>query len=319
MAWVEVITSVASPEAVGRRIELPGQLDDLVFEPRDGAWHAERLHATLRWNGGFPSTHAGPLQHGDVVDLHAGLCLRYLERSEARAAQPDLERTLTGSPRDPQAWLVWADWLADQGDDRASLVRGLREETVAERARRLGPLAALWRDGSLELHWRRGFLHSAVLRRLDARLELEPSAWVRELFRLEAAAFLEHVQVDLFALSRTPAVELPELSRAVRRAPGSVEAVVVGPVRAWAGSPPPRLRFDTFERCGLSGDGTERHFTAERTRVDTGVDVTLGPAGLTLHSSQALAVNGHPCHEARLIHGDVVELAGRHRWSVFYE
>lgn len=81
MGWLEIIASVAAPEAIGRRIDLPGRLDDLVLEQRDRQWHAERLHTTLRWNGGFTSTHAGPLQHGDVVDLHAGLCLRYLERT----------------------------------------------------------------------------------------------------------------------------------------------------------------------------------------------------------------------------------------------
>jgi len=319
VAWLQIIASVAAPEALGRRIDLPGRLDDLVIELRDGHWHAERLHATLRWNGGLPATHAGPLQHGDVVDLHAGLCLRYLERTEVRARQPDLERTVVTNPRDPGAWDVWADWLAEQGDDRALLVRGTHEETVAERARRLGMLAAPWRDGALELQWRRGFLHSAVLRRLDGPLELEPSVYAAELFRLEASAFLEHAQFDLFALSRAPGVELPDLANAAQRAPESIEAVVVGPTSASLGRPARRVRFDTFERCGLSGDGAERIFTADRTRIDTGIDVLLGPAGLSIHCTQALAVNGHPCQEARLMHGDVVEIAGRRRWSVFYE
>src|SRR5262245_58523773 len=128
-----------------------------------------------------------------------------------------LQARLRESPEDWQSWLVYADWLLDQGDIRGSLVqleRRRQDRALAVSQRRLareeiahieGEHHPQWRSrwpsaAQVHLQWRSGFVHAmrlpgpGAIDLLEGML-LDPESWA--LVELE--------------LVRFPAEELPAL------------------------------------------------------------------------------------------------------------
>jgi uncharacterized protein (TIGR02996 family) len=98
-------------------------------------------------------------------------------------SNPDLEAAIYADPEDAQAYLVYADWLQEQGDPRGELITlqhaaaSKKDKKVAQAAEKhlaahadafLGPLAP-WtkpqdgRDEGEVFIWKNGFIHTARL------------------------------------------------------------------------------------------------------------------------------------------------------------
>lgn len=116
---------------------------------------------------------------------------------------PDLDEALRTSV-DDAPWHVYADWLEEQGDARAELVRRYHrnerfEEFVAANATELfGPLAPFlgqrasrYARPAMEVEWRHGLVAHAAL-----RME-KPWRWVPTLWRTPVTRFLGSLAVGL--------------------------------------------------------------------------------------------------------------------------
>jgi uncharacterized protein (TIGR02996 family) len=318
MPWLEVLSSAIPDYAAGQRVELPHDFRRVVIKEAAGGWRAidNRPSAGLRLNGSSATQATRPLEHGDVLEPLTGFCVAFREHEQPRPKPHELERAIAEAPHDGTLWNVWADWLAEQADPRAELVRELRIPDVFETARRLGPLARPWRNGTLELAWRRGFIESARLRPLGEPL-LPSTQWCLErLLEHEAAAFIERVDVDGYP-AQTPLV------RNLGRAPASLRRFTLGMAPAGTVLDAPQdgrveVALATFTRCMLRTDDAAIEVTAERTRLLSPVYVELHADGLWLDTDGAGAVVNHQaCMQARLLHGDVIELGAR-RWTVVY-
>src|SRR5687768_14455004 len=95
------------------------------------------------------------------------------------ATNPDLEARIHANPDDREAYLVYADWLTEQGDPRGELITVQAkladhpdDAELAERAGRiaaanrdawLGDLAKLDPKKDLGVTWRWGFIHGVRL------------------------------------------------------------------------------------------------------------------------------------------------------------
>lgn len=221
-----------------RRYELTEQSDvyfweielfDLHFEAREGVgaevtrrreWffrtpeglRAEyRKHVDWRERAGFQLVRSDPVDD-DVVN---GWLL------ELRGdANPSLEGAIIEHPDDPDAWLVYGDWLESRGSARGELVQvqarlatdptnaSLREReatlmTDHERAW-LGDLAD-YRESTFECRWRYGFVESATI---QAGLE-ELREIHRMLAALPAARLLRQLDLRIWS---PPADPLDEVS-----------------------------------------------------------------------------------------------------------
>jgi len=80
----------------------------------------------------------------------------------------DLEREILAAPDDPQAYLVYADWLQTQGDPRGELIVRQHEGREADsfldehRAEFLGRFASETPE-TFVLEWRRGYIKKATI------------------------------------------------------------------------------------------------------------------------------------------------------------
>lgn len=142
------------------------------------------------------------LLHGDLITIR-DVELAFSTFDELR--EPNLEAAILRDPDADEPWLVYADWLQEQGDP-------LGERITAERTGRSDErwLEALWQHHRVEATWRHGMLDGVILR------EGVPSdvgtlrAMLARLFSLRAAAFLRALSVDLVGDARHPLAR-PEL------------------------------------------------------------------------------------------------------------
>jgi len=128
------------------------------------------------------------------------------------ATNPELEAKILENPDDTSAYLVYSDWLSEQGDSRGELIavqvrlQGNEDATLRAREQALlsqhgnewlGQLAALG-DDDMKLVWRNGFIHSV---RFGPELddyetsEQDFGELVRTLCRLPAARLLDELVV----------------------------------------------------------------------------------------------------------------------------
>ena len=189
---------------------------------------------------------------------------------------PVLEHALHADPDDDQTWLVYADRYIDRGHPRGALIalesapvlnvvqRAQRE--AESRALRLaamdalaGPLAG--RSG-LNLRWRRGFIHQALLHGEFLRGAAEDLLF--DLLRHPSARFLRELRV---ACSHEDAQDhrllLGLLLHADPAPPLRTLDVSYDPVQ-WTGYPPLGdvgalgTRYPLLESVALDGDDTSR-------------------------------------------------------------
>lgn len=163
----------------------------------------------------------------------------------------ELEAAIRRSPDEPDAYLVYADWLQGQGDPRGELIcvqhaidehrrrsrndneRFFSQQALAlERAELLlimthreqlmGPVLSRVHDEDLqsyvmdlfELEWFLGFIRRAALYRSPRRRGDETAAWTA-LLRTDSARFIRSVTLDWADLDQLTAVELPRTLDAV--------------------------------------------------------------------------------------------------------
>ena len=130
----------------------------------------------------------------------------------ATATNPELEAQILANPDDPSAYLVYGDWLSEQGDPRGELiavqVRLQTHEDAEQRARErellaehgpqwLGALAELGED-DIEVVWRNGFIHRVRLGPDVEDYETSEQDFpelIRALCRLPAARLLDELVI----------------------------------------------------------------------------------------------------------------------------
>ena len=125
---------------------------------------------------------------------------------------PALEKAILANPFSPDAWAVYGDWLAEQGDPLGELVavqialgakpddRALqkkdRELRAANEEAWLGDLAGLDKD-ELETTWRYGFLEGVVVGN-DEHSDADGPETIASLLALPTARFLEWLHIRIF-------------------------------------------------------------------------------------------------------------------------
>jgi uncharacterized protein (TIGR02996 family) len=112
----------------------------------------------------------------------------------------DLEAAILAAPHDPQAYLVYADWLQSQGDPRGELIVLQHEDRDLANAHLdkhretfLGRFATQTPE-TFDLEWRFGYIQSATIgwEIFSGENEDDPSSkQLADFLRLESARFLE--------------------------------------------------------------------------------------------------------------------------------
>lgn len=116
----------------------------------------------------------------------------------------ELEAHLRAEPDDLAAWLVYGDWLLEQGDRRGALVRSRRELTKEERARYRGPLPE-----EIPVSWRNGFVVEIEVPAMDMRAVPLLETFLAE----DASRLLSSVVVRRFTWRDAEGLELPPVER----------------------------------------------------------------------------------------------------------
>ncbi len=160
---------------------------------------------------------------------------------------PELEALIDDDPTDPEGYLVYADWLQQQGDVRGELIvvqHGLSldpDDAALERAETallkqfedelLGPLAKYTHIRTTyrsfkALAWRYGFLRAARLRRIG---DTPISEVVRMLLEHPSGRFLERLVLGRVTYGTAPEHDLAPVFRMLSRvAPRTLRWLLVG-------------------------------------------------------------------------------------------
>lgn len=189
------------------RVELPDS-GELVVGGRDPRFGSPGVFAKLLIRDGLhivteissdavqvnrtPVRGLVPLSHGDELALKKTLVVfnRFDERRE-----PNLEAAILRDPDRDEPWLVYADWLEEQGDPLGRRISEARVPADDEHW-----LEGLGRASSrLEVTWKHGLIEKAVIREGPDRGH--GGAWflLARLLSLRAATFLRELVVDLLA------------------------------------------------------------------------------------------------------------------------
>jgi hypothetical protein len=124
------------------------------------------------------------------------------------AHHAELEAQLEAAPDDPNAWLVFEDWLLDARDPRAAIIEHERSGDVTAAAQARGAINKLLLGGRgstfdatvSRAEWRAGFLRACVVDATGARGRHR----LAELVATPAARFLTELELELsdFAVLR---------------------------------------------------------------------------------------------------------------------
>ncbi len=125
------------------------------------------------------------------------------------ARNPELEALIAKAPDDPQNYLVYADWLIQQGDPLGELIsvetknEGNASPELEARAKALHDehdatwLGELAEQEGVTLTWKRGFIHTAILGD-DESAEIEHADLYRKLRAAPAAVMLRELTFAAF-------------------------------------------------------------------------------------------------------------------------
>jgi uncharacterized protein (TIGR02996 family) len=219
-AWIE------RTQPRGEPIELPVRSGALTFGRSQKAtvvFDDPRLsprHCELFYQGGFwrvrdlastigttvnraPVTYPRAVFGGDVIgfgSVQLTFCQQAPEENSA------LVEAVLREPDAPAPWLVWADWLQEQGDPLGERIARAQHGDTLDHQPWLGPLWELFVAGEVELEWYFGFARRAVLRPVAGHLAFDWKSVLGTLLRLRVLKFLRTLVIDLPRLqSLTPA------------------------------------------------------------------------------------------------------------------
>jgi len=209
-----------------------------------------------------------------------------LAKTSPVASNPQLEQVITealvAGEEDPEAWLLYADWLQERGDPRGELItfqpphpgidRNLRASAIlGEHNEYFLGLFGERRDLPLELTWRRGHIETA---RLYIGRELEDENWdqamlTEALVALPSARFIRELTLGCASIHEA--------------------AIHQATQRALARNGP----FPTLHTLRLITDGEEEMLSWTESG-DLGHLTTTAPNLRTLHVQAGAVVVGDP-------------------------
>lgn len=141
------------------------------------------------------------------------------------ARSPELEAGIAEHPDDPGAYLVYADWLQEQGDSLGTFVAlGAQADAGDEAAQKqfakelkrggvLGRLAS-YVPRTIALQWRNGFVHGIQLGKPAARGGYETSVMLELTLALRICQFVQRMTVCPFRQRESATALLPLIAKA---------------------------------------------------------------------------------------------------------
>lgn len=224
MAFLEVLTSPGNTPPAGTRLELerPSLAFDIGSDPglkmRLDSPAVVQRHCRVERSGGFwslRSLHFAPgtwldgvrlrshqprqLAHGSVIELTAGgLVLGYGERGALWPREEGLEASLAEAPAEDMRWMVYSDFLQEQGDGLgAAMAKAPFDEPTT--ARHLGVLARSWLVDEFSMNVNRfGFATRVQLRPGFAREDALAPRVLELLGDSKLVHFIEALDLGLF-------------------------------------------------------------------------------------------------------------------------
>jgi uncharacterized protein (TIGR02996 family) len=204
------------------------------FEFRFGRWWVFDVGSAngVRKNG--EAVRDAEVESGDVVEFPDGAAFR-VWLAPPPPDSPALERAVLDDLDDDARWLVWGDWLIENGNPTGRRVAGEAGDAEDD-ARALGSLGAAWRDGWLDVDFHRGFPRRVVVRGPTpvSPMGETPALLVQRVLEEPACRFLRHLEVDpaSFGTGLRAANDVDQLLALLAAAPWTVplESVRVGPV-----------------------------------------------------------------------------------------
>ncbi|HEY0254604.1 MAG TPA: TIGR02996 domain-containing protein, partial [Kofleriaceae bacterium] len=172
-----------------------------------------------------------------------------------RAAQ--LEAAIAEAPERREPYLVYADYLLEQGDRRGTLIM---EHAAGNARQALARELALQRD-DVEQTWFMGFIETARIKSERPLYALE------ELFAHPSGKFIQQLAFD----RATPGL-VPFL---IAHAPKTLARVQVGPVGMWT---PPSELVEAFPRMWVGIELARAAERAKSQRLGTGISPGALPA-----------------------------------------
>ena len=227
-----------SVQAFFRRLEKAGHIElvDGAVPELSEAFRDMLEHRRIGLDG--PRFAAWLLEQDQVEDVFAedaeltraleDLASRRAKKPEAPsvvAENPELEAAIAKVPDDPGAYLVYADWLQEQGDTLGTLLAlGTQADAGDEGAQRqfarelkrsgvLGRLAS-YVPRTIELQWRNGFVHGIQLGKPAARGGYETEVMLRLVLELRICRFVQRLTVCPFRQSESATRLLPMIAKA---------------------------------------------------------------------------------------------------------
>lgn len=215
-AWIErthppgpriELDDSSGPLSFGRGAQAKVILDEPSLAPRhlevafeEGFWHARALGPLpLPELNGALLDYPRPLFDGDTLDVGP---VRLTFRLEAPPENEALLAAVRARPDSPEATLVWADWLQEQGDPLGErIARAARGERLDHQPW-LGPLWQHFIAGELEIDWQLGLARSAVIRAVSRRPPPDWRGVLAHLCGLRVARFLRVLEIDVLRLER---------------------------------------------------------------------------------------------------------------------
>jgi len=227
-----------SVQAFFRRLEKAGQIElaDGAIPVLTDAFRDMLEHRRIGLDG--PQFAAWLLEQDQVEDVFAedaelAAALQDLasrgstkkDTPSVTAENPELEAAIIKAPDDPGAYLVYADWLQEQGDSLGTLVTlGAQADAGDEAAQKqfarelkrsevLGRLAS-YVPRTIALHWRNGFVHGVQLGKPAARGGYETAVMLELTLGLRICRFVQRMTVCPFRQRESATALLPMIAKA---------------------------------------------------------------------------------------------------------
>lgn len=218
------------------------------LELSEGQWlitDLESSHGTL--HNGRRIVRA-PLRHGDLVELPGPITFRFLTEPPRTVRSEAMEAEILKAPDSEERWLVYADWLMEQGAPfDAPVAKGGQDLRV------LGPFAGHVERNEVSVEWYFGLPQRLVLRGGPVELRHMPTGqaemlgWLaRPEFRFLRSLTVERTPSEEYGVRLMPPVDAREIVGWLEAIPALplLESLLLKP---GAATPPGSQIPDAFE------------------------------------------------------------------------